>query len=79
MRAFSDEGEIVYEPFCGSGTSPIAGERIGRRVRAIELAPEYVDVCILRWRQLFPDKPPLLADGGRTFEDVKAERGKRAA
>ena len=53
--------------------------RIGRRVRAIELAPEYVDVCILRWRQLFPDKPPLLADGGRTFEDVKAERGKRAA
>ena len=44
MRAFSDEGEIVYEPFCGSGTSLIAGERTGRRVRAIELAPEYVDV-----------------------------------
>ena len=39
MRAFSDEGEIVYEPFGGSGTSLIAGERIGRQVRAIELAP----------------------------------------
>jgi DNA modification methylase len=79
MRAFTDEGEVVFEPFCGSGTSLIAGERTGRPVRAIELAPEYVDVSILRWRQLFPDKPATLAADGRTFEDVKAERGKRAA
>ncbi len=34
-----------------SGTTIIAGERVGRRVRAIELAPEYVDVALLRWRK----------------------------
>jgi DNA modification methylase len=75
LLAYADEDEIVYEPFSGSGTSLIAGERTGRRVRAIELAPQYVDVSILRWQQLFPDKPVTLAADGRTFEDVAAERG----
>lgn len=79
LRAFSDEGDVVYEPFGGSGTSLIAGERTGRRVRAIELAPQYVDVSILRWQQLFPDAPPVLADGGGTFEEMAAERGRHAA
>jgi DNA modification methylase len=79
MLAFSDEGEIVFEPFCGSGTSLVAGERIGRKVRAIELAPEYVDVAILRWRQRFPDKPVRLAGDGRTFEAIAAEREARDA
>ena len=79
MRAFADGGDVVFEPFCGSGTSVIAGERTGRRVRAIELAPEYVDVSLLRWRQSFPDKPLTLAGDGRTFDDVAAERARRAA
>jgi DNA modification methylase len=79
MLAFSDEGEIVYEPFCGSGTSLIAAERMSRRVRAIELAPEYVDVTILRWRQRFPDKPVSLAGDGRSFQDLTAERESRDA
>ncbi len=82
MLAYTDKGEIVYEPFCGSGTSLIAGERTGRKVRAIELAPAYVDVSVLRWQQLFPEKPVTLAgpralrpgDGG-TFEAIAAERG----
>lgn len=74
MQAYSDSGAVVYEPFAGSGTSLIAGERTGRKVRAIELAPEYVDVAMLRWRQLFPDRPVTL-DDGRSFENVAAERG----
>jgi DNA modification methylase len=53
MRAFSNEREILYEPFAGSGTSIIAAERAGRRARSIELAPEYVDVALRRWRKLF--------------------------
>lgn len=73
MRAYSGEGDIVYEPFAGSGTTIIAGERIGRRVRAIELAPEYVDVALRRWRKLFPDQPALL--DGEDFEAVARERG----
>ena len=75
MRAYSDDGDVVYEPFAGSGTSLIAGERTGRTVKAIELAPEYVDVAILRWRKLFPDQPVVLADDKRTFEATAAARG----
>jgi len=75
MEAYSDEGEIVFEPFVGSGTSVIAGERCGRRVRAIDIAPEYVDVVIMRWLKLFPDQPPVLAATQQTFQEVAAERG----
>ena len=39
----------VYEPFCGSGTSLIAAERLCRRCFAIELEPVYVQVAIDRW------------------------------
>jgi len=72
MRAYSDAGEIVFEPFAGSGTCIVAGQRTGRIVRAIELAPEYADVALLRWKHLFPDVPATLDD--RPFDDVAAER-----
>lgn len=75
MHAYSNEGDVVYEPFAGSGTSIIAGERTGRQVRAIELAPEYVDVALLRWRQLFPDQPAILDGGTEDFEAVARQRG----
>jgi len=75
MRAYSGDGEIVYEPFAGSGTSIVAGERTGRKLRAIELAPEYVDLAILRWRKLFPDKSVTLDGEGQSFEAVAGERG----
>ena len=76
MRAYSDEGDLCFEPFSGSGTSLVAGQRTGRRVRAMELAPEYVDVAILRWRELFPEVPVIHAETGQTFEAVAAQRGK---
>jgi DNA modification methylase len=79
MRAYSNDGDVIYEPFAGSGTSVVAGERTGRRVRAIELAPQYVDVAILRWQQLFPDKPVLLDGEGLSFETVARQRGVEVA
>ncbi|MCW5750219.1 MAG: site-specific DNA-methyltransferase [Alphaproteobacteria bacterium] len=75
MSTYSAEGDVVFEPFAGSGTTIIAGERAGRRVRAIELAPEYVDVALLRWRQLFPGTEAVLDGDGRAFEAIAAERG----
>ncbi len=39
-----------YEPFSGSGTSIIAAENTGNRCFAMELAPQYVDVSIIRWQ-----------------------------
>lgn len=75
MRAYSSERDNVYEPFAGSGTSIIAAERCGRRTRAIELAPEYVDVALRRWRKLFPDQPVKLDGEGQPFEAVARARG----
>ena len=75
MNAYSDQNDIVFEPFAGSGTTLVAGERAGRRVRAIELAPEYVDVALLRWRQLFPSSAIVLDGDGQSFEAVAADRG----
>jgi DNA modification methylase/ParB-like chromosome segregation protein Spo0J len=74
MRAYTDAGEVVFEPFAGSGTTVLAGQRTGRRVRAIELAPEYVDLAIARWRTLHPDLPVMLAGDGRGYDAVAAER-----
>jgi DNA modification methylase len=74
MRAYTDEGDVVFEPFGGSGTTMLAGQRTGRRVRAIELAPAYVDLAIARWRMLHPDLPVTLADDGRNYDAVAAAR-----
>jgi DNA modification methylase len=79
MRAYTDEGEVVFEPFAGSGTTILAGQRTGRRVRAIELAPEYVDLAIARWRMLHPDIPVMLAGDGRGYDAVAAERAEALA
>jgi DNA modification methylase len=43
-------GDLLYEPFSGSGTALIAAEASGRRCYAIELAPSFVDVAITRWQ-----------------------------
>jgi DNA modification methylase len=42
-------GEVVYEPFSGSGSQLIAAAKVGRRCHAMEQAPEFVDVARIRW------------------------------
>ncbi|MGA9654373.1 MAG: DNA modification methylase, partial [Polyangia bacterium] len=42
-------GDVVYEPFSGSGSQIIAAERLGRRCFAMELEPTFVDVAVKRW------------------------------
>lgn len=49
VRAFTDPGELVFEPFAGSGSTLIACEELGRPCRAIELAPAYCDAILARW------------------------------
>ena len=74
MRTFSDEDALVFEPFAGSGTTILAGQRTGRAVRAIELAPAYVDLAIARFRSLHPDLPVTLDGDGRDYDAVAAAR-----
>jgi DNA modification methylase len=42
---------IVYEPFCGSGTTLIAAEQLGRKCYGMEISPAYCDVIVKRWEQ----------------------------
>lgn len=53
-------GEIVYEPFSGSGTTLIACDRLGRRCRAIEIDPGYVAVALERWAAATGQAPVLV-------------------
>jgi hypothetical protein len=48
-RGTTNPGALVYEPFCGSGTTLIACEQLSRKCRAIEIEPKYVQVAIDRW------------------------------
>ena len=73
MRQHTDPGEICYEPFSGSGSQLIAGERLGRKVRAMEISPVFVDVAIKRWQEATGREATLDGDG-RTYEAVTAER-----
>ncbi len=49
IRNFSRLGDLVLDPFAGSGTILIAAEKSGRIARLIELDPKYVDVIVKRW------------------------------
>ena len=41
--------DAVYDPFVGSGTMVIAGEKLGRTVYAMDIDPIYVEVALRRW------------------------------
>jgi DNA modification methylase len=69
----SHRGEIVLDPFGGSGTTLLAAERTGRIARLIELDPLYVDVIVRRWLAL-GDRNATLASTGQAFAEVEAAR-----
>src|SRR5579871_5856597 len=71
-------GELVYDPFLGSGTTLAAAELTERVCYGIELDPKYVDVVVERWQQLTGKKATLDGDG-RTFDEVALERRKESA
>ena len=66
-------GELVYDPFLGSGTTLAAAELTERACFGLELDPKYVDVIVQRWETLSWKKAKLDVDG-RTFEEIAGER-----
>jgi DNA modification methylase len=62
--------DLVLDPFCGSGTILIAAERTGRRGRAIELDPHYVDVAVRRW-ETYTGKRAIHEARGISFEECQ--------
>jgi DNA modification methylase len=71
-------GELVYDPFLGSGTTLAAAELTQRLCCGLELDPKYVDVIVKRWEQLSGKKATLEADG-RTFDEVAEQRRTESA
>lgn len=57
----SEAGDLVLDPFAGSGSTIIASERSGRRCYAVELDPEFVQVSIDRWERFTGGKAERLA------------------
>jgi len=51
IRNSSRPGDVVLDPFGGSGTTMIAAEKSDRKARLIELDPTYVDVIVRRWQE----------------------------
>lgn len=49
MQTWSQENDVIYEPFCGSGTTIVAGERLNRAVYACEIDIKYSSVILARW------------------------------
>ncbi|MBF0626110.1 MAG: site-specific DNA-methyltransferase [Magnetococcales bacterium] len=75
MRQHVEPGGLCYEPFSGSGSQIMAGEQTGRRVYAMEISPVYVDVAVKRFLQATGKIVYLEGSGGKTFEQIAAERG----
>ena len=65
-------GDIVLDPFCGSGTTILAAERTGRRAYAIELDPGYVDTAVERWQRMTGQS--AVHANGTTFDEMRSER-----
>jgi DNA modification methylase len=65
-------GDIVLDPFLGSGSTVIAAEKVGRRCRGIELDPLYVDVVIRRWQRWTGEQALRQADS-MSFDAIESE------
>lgn len=73
LKDCSKRGEIVLDPFGGSGTTLIAAEKCGRTARLIEYEPRYCDTIIARYEKV-TGKQATLASSRASFEDVAEAR-----
>jgi 16S rRNA G966 N2-methylase RsmD len=73
IRDVSKRGDLVLDPFGGSGSTLLAAEKTRRCARVIEIDPGYVDLIVSRWQRASGEQATLVGDG-RDFEEVKAER-----
>ena len=63
IRNSSRPGDVVLDPFGGSGTTLIAAEKCGRIARLIELDPKYADMIVRRWQDWTGQQATREADG----------------
>jgi DNA modification methylase len=74
----SNRGDIVIDPFLGSGSTLIAADKTGRVCRGVELDPLYVDVIVRRYEGA-TGNPAVLIETGEVFDVLAAHRSTEAA
>jgi DNA modification methylase len=68
----TDCGDIVVDPFLGSGSTLIAADKTGRVCRGVELDPLYVDVIVRRFEAATGNQA-VLVETGETFEALATQ------
>ena len=74
VKAFTDAGDVVVDPFMGSGTSMAAAHILHRFGYGCEISPAYCDVIVSRMLGLGVETA-VLAGTGKSFQEVAVERG----
>ena len=74
----TNRGDIVLDPFLGSGSTLIAAEKTGRVCRGVELDPLYVDVIVRRY-QAATGEAAVLVETGETYQALEARRATEVA
>jgi len=81
----SKPGEIILDPFLGSGTTLIAAQQLARRCYALEIEPLFVDVAVARWEQFTGQKatrekaPSASAKSAKSVEKIRRPRTPKKA
>jgi DNA modification methylase len=70
-------GDLVLDPFLGSGSTIMAAQKVGRRARGFELSPSYVDTTIRRWQRWTGERAQR--SDGALFNDLEAAMVEQAA
>ena len=65
IKNHTSEGDSVYDPFLGSGTTLIASQQLNRVCYGLEIKPEFVDVIIARFQRYCGEKIYYHRDGKR--------------
>lgn len=73
IKAFSDPGDVVFDPFLGSSTSLAAAHVLDRVGLGCEISPAYCDVGLRRMMAL-TNETPVLQQTGQTFAEVAQSR-----
>jgi DNA modification methylase len=69
LKDVSRPGDLVFDPFLGSGSTLLAAEETGRTCLGIEFDPGYVEVAIRRWEK-HTRRDAVNAETGQTFSSL---------
>lgn len=69
----SEVGDLIYDPFLGSGSALIGAHMNKRIALGCEISPMYIDTAIIRWEK-FTGEQAVFADTGETFAQTRERR-----